>query len=176
MSDPFVAEIRMVGFTFAPTGWAQCNGQILPIAQNTALFSLVGTLYGGDGRSTFALPDLQGRVPLAADTGSYPVGSALGSEQTHLITQELPSHAHTLNAVAAAGTTTAPDAAFLAQANRQAGPVKRNIKLYGAGSPDAQMSAQEVVPAGNSAGHNNLQPYLTLQFVIALQGVFPPRS
>lgn len=176
MSDPFIAEIRMVGFNFPPKGWARCDGQLLPIAQNTALFSLLGTYYGGDGQRTFALPDLQGRAPMAVEQGQFDLGSLQGSERVDLYSAQMPAHVHSLNAVAAAGTTSAPSAAFLAQGNRQAGPVKRNIKLYRADNPDSLMSAQELGPAGSSEPHNNMQPYLTLMFVIAQTGIFPSHS
>lgn len=173
MADPFVGEIRVVGFNFAPTGWAQCNGQLLPISQNTALFSLLGTFYGGDGKSTFALPDLQGRAPVHQGQGpglsEYTLGQEDGVETITLLQTEIPAHAH--NALArndpAELQAPAPDRAM---ARSTAG------FAYTLAAPDVTMSPQTLSLSGGSLPHNNLQPLLVMNYIIALQGVFPPRS
>jgi microcystin-dependent protein len=174
MADPFVAEIRMFGFNFAPTGWAQCNGQLLPISQNTALFSLLGTFYGGDGKSTFALPNLQGSVPLHQGQGQGLserfLGEQSGSQFVTLLQSEIPFHTHVLQANAAPATLNAPDTGR-ALARSSGGNV------YKSGSaPNKQMAVQELSPAGGSLPHNNMMPYLVVNFCIALQGVFPARQ
>jgi microcystin-dependent protein len=171
MSDQFVAEIRIFGFNFPPTGWAFCDGQILPLSQNTALFSLLGTTYGGDGKSTFALPDLQGRTPLMWGQGAglslYDLGQEAGEESVTLIQSEMPFHNHTVGAVGAdPGDLQAPS-------NVRALARSGNGFAYVSGPLNAQF-APEVLPiAGNSFPHNNMMPYLTLNFCIALQGIFP---
>ena len=172
MADPFVAEIRIFGFNFAPKGWAFCNGQILPISQNTALFSLLGTTYGGDGKSTFALPDLQGSVPVHPGQGKglslYDLGQTGGSETVTLIESEIPVHTHLLKAFNDVGEDRIP------------GPTESLARstgglLYAAPAAAATMAPQALSVAGASFPHNNMMPYLTLSFCIALQGVFPPR-
>jgi microcystin-dependent protein len=171
VSEPFVGQIMTVGFTFAPDGWAFCNGQILPISQNTALFSLLGTQYGGDGQSTFALPNLEGRVPLGFGQGpgltDYGVGELGGSTTVTLFESEIPSHTHIVSPVASDNerTTDHPANAY---------PTTGGIY---ASSPDssAPMGSTASSTVGGSP-HNNLQPYLVLNFVIALQGIFPARS
>jgi len=168
--DPFVAEIRIVGCNFAPKGWAQCNGQILPISQNTALFSLLGTTYGGNGTTNFALPNLQGATPMHAGQGPgltlRDLGETGGEPSVTLLASEIPSHTHTLNGTTAAATTGAPAGLKVA-----AGP-----GIYAAPNADTgAMAAQALAPSGGSQPHNNRQPYLGLMFIIALQGVFPPR-
>lgn len=171
MSDPFVAEIRIVPFNFAPTGWAFCNGQILPISQNTALFSLLGTTYGGNGRSTFALPDLQGRAPMFWGQGPglslRDLGESSGSETTTLIQTEIPSHVHQAFQSGVDADTTSPTGA--SWAGSEFGDSLRTpaTGIFNAGALGV---------AGGDQPHNNMQPYLTLNFIIALQGVFPPRS
>jgi microcystin-dependent protein len=171
--DPFVAEIRIFPFNFAPKGWAWCDGQILPISQNTALFSLLGTTYGGDGKSTFALPDLQGRAPMHPGQGPglslHDLGETGGSDSVTLLASELPGHSHSFQAdtVDPADTNVPSPNASLAQSS--------GGTLYQAAS-NAQMAPQMLGAAGGGQPHNNLQPYLTLNFNIALQGVFPPRS
>jgi microcystin-dependent protein len=173
MSDPFVAEIRIFGFNFAPTGWALCDGQILPISQNTALFSLLGTMYGGNGQSTFALPDLQGSVPIFWGQGPglslYDEGQAGGTETVTLLQTEMTAHSHTWTASNQDGTDQSPVAELMA------GGVG-GVSTYAAPSAIQQMSPNTIVPAGGGSPHNNLMPYLTLNFCIAMQGVFPPRS
>jgi microcystin-dependent protein len=169
MADPFVAEIRIFGFNFAPKGWARCDGQLMPISQNTALFSLLGTAYGGDGRSTFALPDLEGAAPMGSDpSGGYEVGQSGGAEAVSLLEQEIPAHAHALQASPDPADLTAPaPARSLARAS--------GGNAYGPPQP-ATMHPSTLAPAGGSQPHNNMQPYLTALFCIALQGVFPPRQ
>jgi microcystin-dependent protein len=172
MADPFVAEIRIFPFNFAPKGWAFCDGQILPISQNTALFSLLGTTYGGDGKSTFALPDLQGRAPMHPGQGPglslHDLGETGGSETVTLLESEIPSHSHSLNAAAG-------DAFSQSPADQQyASGI--GVGMYAAPGSTVPLSVESVAPAGGDQPHNNMQPYLTLSFNIALQGVFPPRS
>lgn len=174
MADPFVAEIRIFPFNFPPRGWAWCDGQIIPISQNTALFSLLGTTYGGDGRSTFALPDLKGRSPMFYGQGPglslYDQGEVGGSETVSLLTSEMPAHTHTMRANDGDGSIPIPTG------NVAAGPgADRNLFLYRDGPPNAFMSPTAVTNAGGNQPHNNMQPYLTFYFCIALQGVFPPR-
>lgn len=171
MADPFVAEIRIFGFNFPPRGWAFCDGQLMPISQNTALFSLLGTTYGGDGKSTFALPDLQGSAPMHPGQGPglslHDLGETGGSESVTLLESEIPSHSHTLRATADAADSSvpAPTAALAASSGGT---------LYQS-APDSTLAATALAPAGGSLPHNNMQPYLTLNFCIALQGVFPQR-
>jgi microcystin-dependent protein len=173
--DPFVAEIRVVGFNFAPKGWAQCNGQLLPISQNTALFSLLGTFYGGDGKSTFALPNLQGNTALHQGQGQGLserfIGEQGGSEFVTLLESEMPFHNHNLNANALAGSASL--AAPTQGLARSAGGLAFKQTPFGATN---NLAFQAIAPTGGSLPHNNMMPYLTLNFVIALQGVFPPRG
>ncbi len=175
MSDPFVAEIRIFGFNFAPTGWAQCNGQILPISQNTALFSLLGTTYGGNGQSTFALPNLEGSVPMFWGQGAglslYDEGQQGGSEFVTLLTSEIPLHNHNLMSLQSfAGSANIPTNNVFAKTVDPFKPYTPTV------NPLGQMADVDLAPVGGSLPHNNLQPYLVLNFCIALQGVFPPRS
>jgi microcystin-dependent protein len=175
MSEPFVGQLMLVGFNFAPKGWAFAAGQILPISQNTALFSLLGTMYGGNGTSTYALPDLRSRVPIGFGQGpglqNYVQGETSGSENVTLIQNEMPIHTHNIAADPAPGNTTSPVSAVPA-------------RLTGGGTPYApsgsslnqQMSQNMLSPAGNNLAHNNLMPYLALNWIIALQGVFPSRN
>ena len=172
MADPFVAEIRIFCFNFAPHGWAFCDGQLLPLSQNTALFSLLGTTYGGDGRSTFALPDLQDLAPMHPGQGPglslHDLGEVGGSEFTSLITSELPAHVHTVNAAQFPSSSSSPDG-MLARS--------RNAEIYRTSpSNPVLMSFNSVSTAGGGQPHNNMMPYLTVNFCIALQGVFPPRT
>ena len=173
MSDPFVAEIRIFGFNFAPKGWATCDGQLLPISQNTALFALLGTMYGGDGKSTFALPDLQGSVPMHAGQGQglseRQIGEASGTESVTLLQSEIPAHAHQISGDT--GIANSQDAAN----NLFARPFGGG-NMYRAGGPTATMATEAISPTGGSLPHSNMQPYLTLLFCIAMQGVFPPRQ
>jgi microcystin-dependent protein len=173
MGSPFVAEIRVFGFNFPPTGWAYCSGQLLPISQNTALFSLLGTFYGGDGKSTFALPNLQGNVAIGSgqsQTGSiYDLAQTGGSDTVTLLEHEMPAHSHTLNASNGVATTSAPSpAAGLARS--------RGGNSYDVALPTTQMAPNTAALTGGSLPHNNMMPYLTLNYCIAMQGVFPPRG
>jgi len=174
MADPFVAEIRIFPFNFAPRGWAWCDGQLLPLSQNTALFSLLGTTYGGNGKSNFALPDLQGRGPMFWGQGPglslRDIGETGGSETVSLLESEIPSHTHAMQASAAPGNNK------IAAGNVLARSTGGNVYLPPAGAPLVSMSANALAPAGGDQPHNNLQPYLTFYFCIALQGVFPPRG
>jgi microcystin-dependent protein len=172
MADPFVAEIRIFPFNFAPKGWAWCDGQVMPISQNTALFSLLGTTYGGDGKSTFALPDVDGRAVMHPGQGPglslHDLGETGGSETVTLLESEIPAHSHAVDASQADGTERSPAAQRLATGVA--------ISQYQAPGPLTNMSPSAVAPAGGDQPHNNLQPYLTFYFNIALQGVFPPRG
>src|ERR1041385_1018423 len=174
MADPFVAEIRIFPFNFAPKGWAWCDGQLLPLSQNTALFSLLGTTYGGNGKSNFALPDLQGRAPMHPGQGPglslHDSGETGGSETVSLLESEIPSHSHGLECLAAVGNRTTPVGNTIARVTG-ATPY-----LPPAGAALVNMSDQALAPAGGDQPHNNMMPYLTFYFCIALQGVFPPRT
>jgi microcystin-dependent protein len=174
MADPFVAEIRIFPFNFAPKGWAFCDGQLLPLSQNTALFSLLGTTYGGDGKSTFALPDMQGSAPMHPGQGPglslHDLGEIGGSEVVSLLESEIPAHSHAFNVNAGfVGEERVPTDRALARTTGVGGA------LYGAAASLVMMSSNALPPAGGDQPHNNMQPYLTLNFCIALQGVFPPR-
>ena len=175
MADPFVAEIRMFPFNFAPTGWAQCNGQLMPISQNTALFALLGTIYGGDGKSTFALPNLQGTVPVhvggdqpGQGLSVYDLGQQGGSETVTLLQSEMPLHTHGMRAY----TLDNADAKFVSPSASFAPTVGGDVYQT---AGNTQLAPEALPPAGGSLPHNNLMPYLTVNFCIALQGVFPPR-
>jgi microcystin-dependent protein len=164
--DPFLSEIRLMSFNFPPKGWALCNGQFLPIAQNQPLFSLLGTTYGGNGQTTFQLPDLRGRVPLHFGSG-FTLGQVGGQEAHTLVPAEMPTHTHALNAGTGDGTLIIPGGALLARtpANPYADP--GNL---------AVMTPASVTSVGGSQPHENRQPYLTLSFCIALQGIFPSQT
>jgi microcystin-dependent protein len=170
--DPFVAEIRIFPFNFAPKGWAWCNGQLLPISQNTALFSLLGTTYGGDGKSTFALPNLQGRAPMHPSQGPglslHDLGEMGGSETVTLLPSEIPAHTHQLLASLVPADSPVPAGALTA--------VPSGDNPYAPAGAVVAMSGQALSPAGASLPHNNMMPYLTFYFCIALQGVFPARG
>lgn len=165
MSEPFLGEIRLFSMAFAPKGWAFCDGQLLPITENEALFSILGTTYGGNGTSTFALPDLRGRVPLHAGNG-VTIGQALGQESHTLAVTELPEHTHTVQGSPAAGTSTLPAGNVLAAS---AGDVY-------AQPGGATVALAQTAPSGGGQAHENRQPYLTTNFCIALQGIFPSQS
>jgi microcystin-dependent protein len=174
MADPFVAEIRIFGFNFPPKGWAFCNGQLLPISQNTALFSLLGTFYGGDGKSTFALPDLQGCAPMATGQGQGLserfLGETSGVPTVTLLQSEIPAHNHTLGASQDRTDELGSPANNL--------PPGGGADLYADFAPggNQQMAFTALSIAGGSTPHNNMMPYLGLNFCIAMQGVFPPRG
>lgn len=172
MSDQFVAEIRIFPFNFPPTGWAFCDGQLMPISQNTALFSLLGTVYGGDGKSTFALPDLQGSAPMQPGQGQglslRDLGEMSGVESITLLVSEIPLHTHTMNAFSAVpGDNTVPGPLI-----SLAGSTGANVYST---TQNSMAAFQSLPPAGGGLPHNNMQPYLTLNFCIALQGIFPQR-
>ena len=171
MSDQFLAEIRIFPFNFPPTGWAFCNGQIMPISQNTALFSLLGTTYGGDGKSTFALPNMLDNAPMQPGQGQglslRDLGEMSGVETITLLVSEIPVHTHTLSTSAADGLERFPAGQMTAQGI--------GVGLYAAPGPLTQMAFQALPPTGGGLPHNNMQPYLTLNFCIALQGIFPQR-
>ena len=172
MVDPYVGEIRVFGFDFAPRGWAQCNGQLLPLSQNTALFSLLGTMYGGDGRSSFALPDFEGRAAMMWGQGpglsDRTQGEPGGTDSVTLTVSEMPAHDHTVNVSTFPANVSGPAGNVLAEAE--------GATPYEASAPDTQMASEAISPAGGSLPHNNLQPSLAMNFCIALQGVFPPRT
>ncbi|MBK9711278.1 MAG: phage tail protein [Kouleothrix sp.] len=174
MSEPFIGEIRIFGFNYAPRGWAMCNGQLIPISQNTALFALLGTYYGGDGRTTFGLPNLQGSAPL--DQGQGPgltqrvIGETGGETNVTLITSEMASHGHTVGADSGASSVAAPTNGMWASAGRG------RPSAYSSNAPSAAMSPAAVGPSGSNQPHNNMPPYLVMNFCIALQGVFPSRN
>jgi microcystin-dependent protein len=175
MADPFVAEVRIFPFNFAPKGWAWCDGQLLPLSQNTALFSLLGTTYGGNGKSNFALPDIQGRAVMHPGQGPglslHDLGETGGSETVTLLESEIPSHPHTLRANPANADTPTPSPnASLAR------PGTITVYQTTTNSNLGAMAGESLPPAGGDQPHNNLQPYLTFYFNIALQGVFPPRG
>jgi microcystin-dependent protein len=173
--DPFVAEIRIFPFNFAPKGWAWCDGQLLPLSQNTALFSLLGTTYGGDGKSNFALPDLEGRAPMHPGQGPglslHDLGETGGSETVSLLQSEIPAHSHALMASVENGTQ-----GSLVPGITIASSVGGALYQSNTSGNLVQMNGNSLAPAGGDQPHNNLQPYLTFYFNIALQGVFPPRT
>jgi len=169
MSEPFIAEIKIFASNFAPRGWAFCNGQVLPIAQNSALFSLVGTTYGGDGQTTFALPNLQGRAAMHPGTGPglspRRLGESGGAAAVNLSAAEIPTHNHPMNGAPSAD-----------QASPDASHGLGNAPMYATPGPTLAMGANAIGSTGGSLPHNNLQPYLAINYVIALQGIYPPRS
>lgn len=171
--DPFVAEVRIFPFNFAPKGWAFCDGQLLPLSQNTALFSLLGTMYGGNGKSNFALPNIQGNVVVGPGQGPglslYDIGETGGSQTVSLLESEMPFHNHGAMGDSGSGSQTNPVGNSVSQGGGRSGQAYQN------GSP-ALGPFQALAPAGGDQPHNNMQPYLTLNFCIALQGVFPPRT
>ena len=165
MTTPFISQIKIFAFPFAPRGWAPCDGRLLPINQYQALFSLIGTYYGGDGRTNFALPDLRGRSPIGAGQ-QYALGARGGEEKHALTSAELPAHTHSAGAASAPGTVTSP-----ADQSWASGASPRY-----AGATDTTLASQAIQPAGGSVPHDNEPPYLVLNFCMALQGDFPPRD
>ncbi len=165
MSNPYLGEIRMVGFGFAPKGWAACNGQTMPINQNQALFALLGTTFGGDGITTFLLPDFRGRAPIEVGT-QFTFGQKGGEELHTLVTAEMAGHTHTATASSAPSTLGPPTGNFWAT----------GISQYAASPFNTAMASQAIANAGGSQGHENRSPYLVINFIIALSGIFPTRS
>jgi microcystin-dependent protein len=181
MAEPFIAEIRMFGGNFAPRGWALCNGQLLSIQQNTALFSILGTTYGGNGTTNFALPNLQGQVPVhwgSAPGGSqYVIGQAAGSENITLITAQIPAHNHNVGVSSAAGDVTSPVNAIAAQINTGSVRTPTTTALgYTNTAQTGTMPPNTLSLTGGSQPHPNMQPYLCVTFIIALNGIFPSRN
>ena len=166
MAEPFLAEIRITSFNFAPQGWAMCNGQLLPINQNQALFSLLGTTYGGNGQTNFALPDLRGRVPIHVQDNAHPLGERAGEEAHTVSTAELPQHTHVMNGSATNADVVLPTDNVVAQSSQLYGPAAQLTTL----DPSSNGST------GGSQAHLNMQPYLTLTFCIAIVGIFPSRN
>lgn len=170
MSESFLGEIKPVGFNFAPVGWALCNGQIMSISQNTALFSLLGTTFGGNGQTTFALPDLRGRVAIGSGAGPglsfRDLGETAGAESVGLSINEMPSHRHNVNTLMVDASTRSALGAV---------PAKSARPIYGTGST-ASMASDSIQPTGDSNPHDNVQPSLVVNYIIALQGIFPPRQ
>ena len=171
MSEPFVGEIRMFAGNFAPRSWAFCDGQLLAVSQNDALFSLLGTIYGGDGRTTFGLPDLRGRIPIHAGSGPglspRNLGAEGGSEKNTLTVNQLPPHTHAIKASSAAGTQNNPGGEFLG-----ASP---NVRLFRSGTPNSALNATSISNVGGNQSHSNLMPFLCIHFIIALFGIYPSR-
>lgn len=170
--EPFIGQIQAFGFNFAPRGWAKCHGQLLPISQNNALFALIGTIYGGDGRTTFALPDLRGRVAVAEGRGpglsDYTIGERGGQERVTLNANEIPQHNHTFNTVAEEPNSVKPSDNLIASPSGQIYSTQSN--------PDTVLKNSAIGNAGGSQSHNNLQPFLAINWCIALVGIFPSRS
>ena len=165
MSQPYVGEIRMFGGNFAPAGWMLCEGQLLPISEYTTLFQLVGTTYGGDGQSTFGLPDLRGRLPIHMGSG-FVLAENGGAENVTLTTDQLPAHTHAVSATANANTAPLPAGNYLA-----AGP-----DIYDQNKPGTNVMAAAISPVGGSQPHSNFQPYLCVNFILSLFGIFPSQS
>lgn len=169
MAEPFLGELKLVGFNFPPRGWAFCDGQLLSIAQNTALFALLGTTYGGNGQTTFALPDLRGRTPLHVGNGIQ-LGEEAGVESVSLNVNQLPAHGHALSGASDLANASAPGGALPAAKPRG------GISRYATPPGDTVMAPGSVTPAGGNQPHNNMQPYLVMNWVIALEGIFPSRN
>jgi len=171
MSGPYIGEIRMFAGNFAPVGWAFCNGALIPISENDALFNLIGTTYGGDGQETFALPNLQSRVPIHAGQGSglssYIIGEAAGVESVTLTTQQIPVHNHALLASSGLANSAIPQNTVLAQAD---------IDMYVTDTVDVTLANQSIAIAGGSQPHENMAPFLVINFIISLYGVFPTQT
>ncbi len=171
MSDPYIGEIRLFAGNFAPAGWASCQGQLIAIADNETLFALIGTTYGGDGENTYALPDLRGRVPIHVGTGpgltQRLIGEQGGAETVTLTAAQLPPHTHTVAATAAPALATAGPGGVLATAS---------VSIYGTTPPTIPMAAAAIAPAGGGQPHENMAPFMAMNYIIALFGIFPPRA
>lgn len=178
MSQPFIGQIALFAGNFAPRGWALCNGQTMSISQFTALFSILGTTYGGNGTTTFMLPDLRGRAPVSAGQGAglstYVLGETTGTETVTLTTNQMPAHSHLVNANAAAATVASPSGADLAQG----GTARDAVNLYSTPpmSAPVHLDPNTIAMAGGSQPHSNIQPVLAVNYIIALQGIFPSRN
>lgn len=174
MASPFLGEIKMFGGNFAIRGYAFCSGQILPISQNEALFSLLGTTYGGNGQTTFALPDMRGRLPIHQGSlqggSTYVMGQLAGSETVTLLTQQLPAHTHDVSGSSASGAVATPNNEFWA-----ADPTA-SVANFSDAAPDGTMNPAAISMTGGSQPHSNIQPYLCINFLIALEGIYPPRN
>ncbi len=174
MAQEFIGEIMIVPYNFAPLGWALCNGQLMPISQNTALFSLLGTTFGGDGKSNFALPNFQGSVPIQEGQGpglsNYDLGESGGVESVALTANQIPAHTHSVNAVSSQANQQGPGGNTWAQESMG------NDEFYSNAAPDTNMSPSALTNAGGGQPHSNMQPYLVMNFIIALQGIFPSRG
>jgi microcystin-dependent protein len=170
MSEPFLGEVRVFSFNFNPTGWFQCQGQLLAISQYTALFSILGTTYGGNGVNNFALPDFRGRVPIHQEGGVYDLGQAGGAESVTLLQTNMPQHTHSLGASSGGATTQNPSGAFLAQ------PARSGPEIYDAEAPTVALAGASIGAAGGSVPVSTLQPTVVLNFCIAFQGIFPSRN
>jgi len=171
VAQPYVGEIRMFGGNFAPAGWAMCNGQLLAISENETLFQLIGTTYGGDGQSTFGVPNLQSRTPVHMGTlqgTTFVIGQAGGVEDVTLATQQIPVHTHSLVGTTSIAAATGPGGNVLAQSSV--------ARMYFADAVDTPMASNSVGPAGGSQPHTNIQPYLTVTFIISLFGIYPSRN
>lgn len=179
MSDPFVAEIRLFPYNFAPRNWALCNGQTMPINQNAALFSLLGTSFGGNGQSNFQLPNLQGAVPLGTGQGpglsAYALGQSGGSASVTLQTAQTPAHSHSLTADAETSTSASLQNAILMEGHFT-GTATGKVAAYNTAAPDTAMNPAAITATGGGGPHNNMMPYLAFNFCIALMGIYPPRS
>ncbi|MDT4952498.1 MAG: hypothetical protein QOJ02_636 [Acidobacteriota bacterium] len=167
MAQPYVGEIRMFGGSFAPAGWMFCSGQLLPISENETLFNLIGTTYGGDGQSTFALPDLQSRVPIHFG-GGFILAETGGAESVTLTTQQIPTHSHPFVATQGPGNQTSPEGSLVSNSP--------SVQIYIADAPDSTMNPAASGPDGGSQPHDNLQPYLAISFIISLFGIFPSQT
>lgn len=180
MSEPFLGQITVFPYNFAPYGWMDCVGQILPISQYSALFSLLGTAYGGNGTSNFGLPNLQAVVPVgqgqAAGGSNYVMGETGGTSAVTITSSTLPAHSHTMSAVAARGTTSTPSGMLFAEPTAGSPPHVSSVQIYNTTAPATPLSPASIAPAGGSQPHNNLQPFLGLRYCIAIQGQFPVRS
>ena len=167
MSNSFIGQIMLTGFNFAPRFWAQCSGQLLPINQNLALFSLLGTQYGGNGTTTFALPDMRSRTPVSFGNTTV-IGQSAGAESVTLLSTQLPAHTHVVNGSTAAGDSRNPSGRVYGQTNAGA--------MHAVATPNVTLAPQSVATAGGNQAHSNLQPYTTVNFCIALSGIFPSRN
>lgn len=170
MSSPYVGEIRMFAGNFAPAGWAFCEGQLLPISENETLFNLIGTTYGGDGQSTFALPDLRGRIPIHMGNG-FTLAETGGTEEITLTVQQIPAHSHPFLATTNQATATAPGPSVT-----YGSALASTITPYGTDAPPGALSPQMIGPTGGSQPHTNFQPYLCIDFIISLFGIFPSQT